>query len=290
MRKHSPWLAVFVVVMSLGLVIPADIAAQAGQSAQRAGQVSRMVPQVKIVRGTQQITGAANSPVDWGDLVNTQRNGRARVALDDGSVINVGSESSLKITQYNPGAQQTQMDLAYGKLRSKVAKITQPNGKFEVRTPTGVAGVVGTDFYISYFNNMMQLIVFEGAVQFCNLAGVCVVVAGGMMSTIRGNNQPPDAPAPATPGMLADAGAGTETIAAGGADVAVATHIGLAAKLGMIALLAVPAILVPLVVTHTTPPATLGQDTLGQDTLGQDTTGKPGVVGTGCSPQTNFCP
>jgi len=30
------------------------------------------------------------------DLVNTQVNARARIALDDGSVLNVGSESSMK--------------------------------------------------------------------------------------------------------------------------------------------------------------------------------------------------
>jgi hypothetical protein len=255
MRKHSPLIALFAVIVSLGIALPADLAAQAAAAAQRAGQVSRMVPQVRIVRGTQQIPGVENAPVDFGDLVNTQRVGRARIALDDGSVINVGSESSFKITQYNPSQQQTQMDLAYGKMRSNVAKITQPNGKFEIQTPVGVAGVVGTDFYISYLNNMMQLIVFEGAVRFCNLAGVCVVVGGGMMSTIRGNNQPPDAPAPATPGMLADAGAGTETIAVAGAALGrPVAHLSLIAKVALVGAVIVPAIVIPLVATHTSPP------------------------------------
>jgi len=137
MKKHSPLLMGLVVLTSLAMVIPPDLAAQtqAAPPTQRAGEVSRVIPQVRIVRGTQQITGAANYPVDWGDLINTQRSGRARISLDDGSVINVGSESSLKITAYNPGQQQTQMDLTYGSLRSKVAKITQPNGKFGSTRP-----------------------------------------------------------------------------------------------------------------------------------------------------------
>jgi hypothetical protein len=251
MKKHSPLLTGLVVMMSLAVVIPPEIAAQAqaAQPGQRAGEVSRVIPQVRIVRGTQQITGAANYPVDWGDLVNTQRSGRARIALDDGSVMNVGSESSLKITQYNPGAQQTEMDLAYGRLRSKVAKITQPNGKFEVHTPVGVAGVVGTDFALFHdvTTNVTQLIVFEGAVRFCNLAGVCIVVGGGMMSTIRGNNQAPDAAMPAPPSMLAEAGAGTETV---GAPVVAAAGISTLAKIGLIALVGIPAVVIPIAVTH----------------------------------------
>jgi hypothetical protein len=139
----------------------------------------------------------------------------------------------------------------------------------------GVAGVVGTDFYISYLNNMMQLIVFEGAVRFCNLAGVCVVVTGGLMSTIRGNNQAPDAPSPATPGMLADAGAGTETIAVGGATLARSTvHLSPIAKVVLLTAVIVPAIVIPLVATHTSPPNLPG--------------GK--VVGVLCNPQTSVCP
>jgi ferric-dicitrate binding protein FerR (iron transport regulator) len=249
MKKHSPLLMGLVVLMSLAMVIPPDLAAQAqaAPANQRAGEVSRVIPQVRIVRGTQQITGAANYPVDWGDLINTQRSGRARISLDDGSVINVGSDSSLKITAYSPGQQQTQMDLAYGSLRSKVAKITQPNGKFEVNTPVGVAGVVGTDFYILYQDGMMQLIVFEGRVRFCDRRGVCVILFGGMMSTIRGNNQPPDAPMPAPPSMLAEAGAGTEAVGAG---VAVAAAPSTLTTIGLIAAIGVSAVVIPIVVSH----------------------------------------
>src|SRR6266446_7051525 len=32
-------------------------------------------------------------------------------------------------------------------------KITKPDGKFEVKTPAGVAGVVGTDFYVAFDNS-----------------------------------------------------------------------------------------------------------------------------------------
>ena len=123
--------------------------------------------------------------VDWQDLVNTQVNGRARIALDDGSVLNVGSESSMHVVKHDAGAQQTNLELSYGKLRSQAAKIAKPDGKFEVHTPAGVAGVVGTDFYVEFGNDTMNVIVFEGVVRVCNLAGVCVEVKAGQTSSVR---------------------------------------------------------------------------------------------------------
>lgn len=257
MKKRSPLLVGLAALVSAALVMPPDVAAQAAQTGQRAGEVSRMIPQVHIVHGTQQILGAPNAPVDWGDLVTTQRDGRARIALDDGSVLNVGSDSSLKITQYDPGAQQSQMDLAYGKLRSKVAKITQPNGKFEIHTPVGVAGVVGTDFYLAYQmeNRVLQLIVYEGTVRFCNLAGACVLVGGGMISTIRGDNQPPDQPMQVTSAELNDSGSGTEVVGPVTGAIGVAPHLGTLTIIGLTLLVVVPAVVLPITLPRHTLPA-----------------------------------
>jgi len=135
---------------------------------------------------------AAKTVVDWQDVVNTQANARARLSLDDGSVLNVGSGSSVRVTKHDAGAQQTDLEISLGKMRSQAQKITQPNGKFEVHTPAGVAGVVGTDFYTAYENNVMTVIVFDGVVKVCNLAGVCVTVKAGQMSTVRtGDNSAP---------------------------------------------------------------------------------------------------
>ena len=107
--------------------------------------------------------------------------------------------------------------------------------------------MVGTDFYILYQDGMMQLIVFEGRVRFCDKRGVCVILFGGMMSTIRGNNQPPDAPMPAPPSMLAEAGAGTEAV---GAAVAAAAAPSTLTTIGLIAAIGVAAVVIPIVVSH----------------------------------------
>ncbi len=134
---------------------------------QRAGEVSRVIPAVSIARGAKSISASAKTVVDWQDVVSTQASARARVALDDGSVLNVGSDSSIKVVKHDGGAQQTELELTFGKIRSQAQKITKPDGKFEVKTPAGVAGVVGTDFFVAFDNSTgtMNVIVFEGLVK-----------------------------------------------------------------------------------------------------------------------------
>src|SRR5580692_12080211 len=206
MKTRSPSFAALVVLVSMSVAIPADVTAQVGQ---KAGQVSRAIPDVAIARGTQQLPAIVKTLVDWGDVVKTGDGGRARVALDDGSVLNVGSSSSLTVTQHNAGAQQTQIELTYGRVRSQVVKQSKPNAKFEIHTSVGVAGVVGTDFFLGFMNGLFQIVVYEGHVKFCNLDGLCVDVLAGQMATIRDGHQAPEQPGQATPLELTDAAVAT---------------------------------------------------------------------------------
>lgn len=252
MKKKSPRALMLASLLSLSIGVPMDICAlpQAGGQ-QRAGEVSRVIPAANIARGTKTITASPKSVVDWQDLVNTQVNGRARVSLDDGSVLNVGSESSMKVEKHDAGAQQTQLELTYGKLRSQAQKIAKPDGKFEVRTPAGVAGVVGTDFYVGYDNSTMNVIVFEGVVRVCNLAGVCVLVKAGQMSSVRsGDNSAPLAPVQATLDILTTAV--NDTNVGGGAGglqgvEQAGHHIGKGTAIALGVLAVVPIVVFPIV-------------------------------------------
>ena len=242
-------------LLALALTIPFDVFAEPQTGAQRAGEVSRLIPAVNIARGAKSIVAAAKTVVDWQDVVNTQANARARVALDDGSVLNIGSDSSMRIVQHNAGAQQTDLEISLGKMRSQAQKITQPNGKFEVHTPAGVAGVVGTDFYTSYENNMMTVIVFNGFVRVCNLAGVCVVVKAGQMTTIRNGDNSGALVTQATLATLTDAVSNTTLEEPVGVQQAHHISKGTAITLGIIA--AIPAIVIPIATTRggSPPPA-----------------------------------
>jgi ferric-dicitrate binding protein FerR (iron transport regulator) len=213
MKTKSPYAFGLALLLSLLIAIPADIWADPQAAGQRAGEVSRVIPAVSIARGGKTIPASTKTAVDWQDLVNTQANARARIALDDGSVLNVASDTSLKVVKHDAGAQQTELELTYGKLRTQAQKIAKPDGKFEVRTPAGVAGVVGTDFFVAYdtTTNTMNVITFEGLVKVCNLAGVCVLIKAGQMTSVHsGDNSSPLPPQQATLDLLVTSSKDTE--------------------------------------------------------------------------------
>jgi len=87
---------------------------------------------------------AVNDTLQWNDILQTDAKGRLRAGLNDGSIMSLGSNSQLKIVQHDAGAQQTAIELNYGKLRNQVTKITQPQGKYQVKTDNAVIGVIGT--------------------------------------------------------------------------------------------------------------------------------------------------
>jgi len=225
MKKKSPYVLVLAIFLTFLLANPPENWAEPQAAGQRAGEVSRVIPAVNIARSGKTINAAAKTVVDWQDIVNTQANARARIALDDGSVLNVGSGASMKIVKHDAGAQQTELELTYGKLRTQAQKIARPDGKFEVHTPAGVAGVVGTDFFVEYSNGTMNVIVFEGFVKVCNLAGVCVLIKAGQMTSVRsGDNSAPLPPQQATLDLLVAAGNDTNAGSPAGSAAAV-SHI-----------------------------------------------------------------
>src|ERR1700674_2182139 len=254
MKTRSPFLIALVVLVSMSIAIPADTAGKAGQ---KAGQVSRAIPDVAIARGTQNLPASIKTLVDWGDVVRTGEGGRARVALDDGSVLNVGSSSNLMVTQHNSAAQQTQIELTYGRVRSQVVKQAKPNSKFEIHTGVGVAGVVGTDFFLGFMNGLFQIIVYEGHVKFCNLDGLCVDVLAGQIATIRDGHQAPEQPGQATPSELTDAANATSVgvALAGGPP----HHLSTGQIIALTAAVVIPAIVVPLATRGSRPPQVTNQ-------------------------------
>jgi ferric-dicitrate binding protein FerR (iron transport regulator) len=248
MKIKSPYALAVAVALSVLISIPADSWAAPPPAVQRAGEVARVIPAVSIARSGKTITASAKTVVDWEDLVNTQVNARARIALDDSSVLNIGSESSMKVVKHDAGAQQTELELTYGKLRTQAQKISKPDGKFEVRTPAGVAGVVGTDFFVEYSNNTMNVIAFEGLVKVCNLVGVCVLVKAGQMTSVRsGDNSGPLPPSQATLDLLVASSKDTD---AGGQLGAAAAGTHAVAWWTAVVVVAVPAIAIPIALRH----------------------------------------
>jgi hypothetical protein len=268
MNARHPATCCIALLSCVLLAVPADVAAQATEP-QHAGKLTAVLPIVNVVRGPQQTPASTSEAIYWGDVINTGHLARARVALDDGSVLSVGSDSNLTVTKHDAGAQQTDLDLNYGRVRAKAVKLVKPNASFQIRTPTGVAGVVGTDFALDSEGDTTRVVVYEGKVNFCaykskkqeeqeggapaeapaagtqdkqneknrRMLGPCVIVGAGETSSVQ-FNAAPTPPVPATPVTVtemtnttsATGGAGG---AAGGIGVAGVTAIGVGAAVAV---------------------------------------------------------
>ena len=120
------------------------------QNTDRAGEVRLAQAPAEIVRSLAPPFPAVRSePVDWQDLLRTGRAGRIRVGLLDGSLLNVGADSELRVLRHDPATSQTDLELLYGRLRANIVRRVQPGAQTRVRTRTATVGVVGTRFWIA---------------------------------------------------------------------------------------------------------------------------------------------
>lgn len=140
------------------------------------------------------------------DVVITGKDARAKIVMVDNNEINVSPESQIEIQhyEYDPaaGKKDVLLNVIYGKVRSKVEqKYDGKTSKFQIKTPSAVAGVRGTDFLTSYNkqNDSSQIVTFEGKVEFGipgpngAITGAVMVAPGQIASMSAG--APPSIPA-----------------------------------------------------------------------------------------------
>lgn len=115
----------------------------------RAGSITALRPSTVVIhKGIPSLQGKPVNQGDevfWEDRLRTDKKGRARITLDDHSMLSLGSDSELIIEQHDAQSQRTFLELLYGRIRCRVTQLTG-GGKFQLQTPAAVAGVLGTDF------------------------------------------------------------------------------------------------------------------------------------------------
>lgn len=197
MKKNSK------LVLALGLL---SLVVASTAEAQKAGAVDAVRPQASIQRSTAEFPAAKGSEVSWNDLLRTGEQGRVRVLLLDQSLISLGPKSEVRVLRQAPASDQSKLELAYGKIRMRLAK--QPaDTRFELRTPTAVAGVIGTDFGAdASVPGTTHFICLEGEVRISSsdpkIPG-SVICKGGYMTDVKAG-QPPAEPTPATAEHMAN--------------------------------------------------------------------------------------
>ena len=153
-----------------------------------AGRISALVPAASRNNAVARL----QEELEWNDRLRTDAAGRMRAWLGDGSVLSLGAATELTVVQHDATSQQTQIELAYGKLRSMVTPLRQPGSVFRIKTPNVAVGVVGTDFYLESEKDHFLLICFSGTVwaersgeKYTVKAGQMLELEGGAKGTVR---------------------------------------------------------------------------------------------------------
>jgi ferric-dicitrate binding protein FerR (iron transport regulator) len=132
---------------------------------------------------------AKGSKLYSGNEVQTKKDGYAAVMfLDDKSVVKVKPNSVLKVQgNYEGKTISKQIVMDVGELFVKVSK---QKGSFQVATPTSVASVKGTEFWVIEGDQGTTIIGLEGLIELSNkTSGQTVTVGVGQTGTsgIDGN-------------------------------------------------------------------------------------------------------
>lgn len=177
--------------------------------AEAIGKITAVEGNVDIMKPGQErvIPVRLLAPVSEGDIVRTKSSGKAEITFDDESIIRMAPNSRLQITEYlMEGSKRKSgvMNLFRGKIRAVVSKSRKIIGiafgegeRFEVRTPTAVAGVKGTDFFVFHQMDITGVVVLEGRIDTFNVSmpEQVVMVATGY-TTIITRDKPPQKPRP----------------------------------------------------------------------------------------------
>lgn len=167
-----------------------------------------------VVKGDIKVTSAKSGKTDAakvgfkvysGDAITSGADSRAKIIMSDKNVINVSPDSKVTIAKYenNPAKDSRNVELKvdYGKVRASVEQnYDGDKNKFNVRTPTAVAGVRGTDFVAGFNSQTRQtsVVTFSGVVAVGSpgpngqIANAVFVKPG--QATNVGEGQKPEAP------------------------------------------------------------------------------------------------
>jgi hypothetical protein len=151
------------------------------------GPVGKITGLVSIARRNR-INANIRDVVRANDNLSTNKSGRMRIELQDGSTLNVGFESDLKIVKHSPATGETTVDLVDGRLRSRVVRVRKSGSKFEVTTPNATISAIGTDFFIDVSHSRTHVIVYSGVVVVMEGRGVAQSPARFALDVAAGEN------------------------------------------------------------------------------------------------------
>lgn len=135
------------------LVLCVSLWSRVAFGADAAGQVAALEGTAEVTRGGTTQPIKAGDPIYVGDKLKTAPASKLRLLLKDETVLTLAASTEMVVNQEDVGGatSKTGLGMMGGTLRALVTeRYGTPGSKFEVETPTAIAGVRGTGFVISY--------------------------------------------------------------------------------------------------------------------------------------------
>jgi hypothetical protein len=137
----------FAVLLALALLSPAAAAAE------EIGRIKTVRGSVRVDRAGTTVAAAVGTRLQQGDVIVTGRDGAVGVTLNDDSLLSAGPDSVLALDRFafdsTTHAGRVETTLRQGTLAAVSGKIArQSPGAMQVRTPSTVLAVRGTEFVV----------------------------------------------------------------------------------------------------------------------------------------------
>lgn len=127
------------------------------------------------------------------DTIETGDNGAVKILFVDDTLLTLKENSKTLISQflYNPakGERQTVLDVSRGKIRTLVGKFFGEDQAVEIKTPTAVAGIRGTDVGAVVEPRKTQFYCFDGKIDTFNIdnpSSVVTLIQGTAIEILEG--------------------------------------------------------------------------------------------------------
>ena len=156
-----------------------------------------------------------------GDRITTDATSRVKVLLADDSVLSIGSGTEVVIDELLLGSERRgRLRVLAGRFKLAIAAWLSGPSDYQIETPTAVAGVRGTAFFIEYDSGTetTDVVGIDGRIMVRSLSEVLndtvYVTASEGTSVIRG--RAPTKPAPVDPDYLVHESTVLQPLAVGG--------------------------------------------------------------------------
>lgn len=176
-------------------------------------QADKMYGVFMVVKGSVKVESAGKTSdakvgtkIYEGDGVTTAADSRAKIVMSDRNVLNVSPDTKMSIAKYEndaaSGKKNVELKLDAGKVRSNVEQTYDgEKSKFQIKTPTAVAGVRGTQFLAGFDSKTQStsIVTFKGSVTLTTMGpggkpiGAPVIVNRGE-TTSAAADKAPEAP------------------------------------------------------------------------------------------------